>query len=104
EQPTDETFENEMDESVESLMMEGMRLLDEMLNLGPDVPEMQNVLRPKRPLIAPLRGLTPELLDSFQLVLNYESVSRILNKSLVSDLDTMQDLVHLIRNDYVSVD
>jgi hypothetical protein len=104
EQPTDDTFETEIEDSIESLMMEGMRQLDEIQNLGPNVPEMQNVLKVKKPLVAPLRGLKPELLDTFQLVLNYETVFRILNKSLVSDLDTMQDIVHLIQNDYVSVE
>ncbi|MBA2660749.1 MAG: DUF4388 domain-containing protein [Bradymonadaceae bacterium] len=102
EQPVDDVFENEIDESIESLMMEGMRLFDEMENLGPDVPHMSAPIAVKKPLVAPIRSLTPELLDTFQLALNYPSVSNILNKSLESDLDTMQSLLHLIRNDFIS--
>ena len=101
EHPTDESFENEIDESTEALMMEGMRILDEIGNLGGDVPDFDDKLDVNTPLIPPLRSLTPELLDTIQLVLNYEKVSAVLNKSLASDLETMQDIVYLIRNDYV---
>lgn len=101
EHPTDESFENEIDESTEALMMEGMRILDEIGNLGGDVPDFSDHLDVNTPLIPPLRSLTPELLDTIQLVLNYKDVSSVLNKSLATDLETMQDIVYLIRNDYV---
>lgn len=103
EHPTDESFESEINESTEGLMMEGMRILDEIGNLGGDVPSADDVLEVKRPLLPPLRSLTPELLDTFQLVYNFTRVSDIMNKSLVSDLETMQDVVYLVRNDYVRV-
>lgn len=103
EQPTDETFDEEINESIENLLMEGMRQLDEIMNLGDDVPELNAGLTINKPLVPPLRSLTPELLDTIQLVLNYGSVSKVLNKSLASDLETMQDIVYLIRNDYLHV-
>ncbi|MFW5968761.1 MAG: DUF4388 domain-containing protein, partial [Persicimonas sp.] len=92
EQPTDESFENEIDESIENLLMEGMRQLDEIMNLGDDVPDMNAELVINKPLTPPLRSLTPELLDTIQLVYNYGTVSTVLNKSLASDLETMQDV------------
>ena len=101
EHPTDEKFDNEINESVESLMMEGMRILDEIRNLGGDVPGLDDQLIVNRPLVPPLRSLTPELMDTIQLVYNYGNVSAVLNKSLSGDLETMQDIVYLIRNDYV---
>jgi hypothetical protein len=104
EQPTGDTFEDEMNESIENLLMEGMRQLDEIMNLGDDVPELSAGLTLNKPLVPPLRSLTPELLDTIQLVLNYGSVSKVLNKSVASDLETMQDIVYLIRNDYMNVD
>jgi len=104
EQSTDESFDNEIDESIENLLMEGMRQLDEIRNLGDDVPDFQDQLVVNRPLVPPLRDLTDELLDTLQLVFNYEKVSSVLNKSLASDLETMQDIVYLRRNDYVSVE
>lgn len=100
----EETFERPIDESVESLMMEGMRILDEIGNLGPDVPEYSAHLHLPVPLVPPLRNLTPELLDTLQLVHNYGRVETILNKSLASDLETLQDVVYLIRNDFVRVE
>jgi len=103
EHPTEQSFENEMDDSVEALMMEGMRILDEIRALGDDVPAMYEELIISQPLVPPLRSLSPELMDSLQLVYNYRSVSNILDKSLSGDLDTMQDLVNLIRSDYITI-
>ena len=103
EQATEESFDDEIDESIENLLMEGMRQLDEIRNLGDDVPDFQETLAVNKPLVPPLRSLTDELLDTLQLVYNYNRVSTVLNKSLASDLETMQDIVHLIRKDYVNV-
>jgi pSer/pThr/pTyr-binding forkhead associated (FHA) protein len=103
EQAGDVSFEDEIDESIENLLMEGMRQLDEMRNLGDNVPGMQERMDINKPLVPPLRDLSEELLDTFQLVLNYEKVGTILNKSLASDLDTMEDIVHLMEEDYISV-
>ena len=100
----EEHFENAINESVESLMMEGMRILDEIHNIGPDVPEMTAQLRLPVPLVPPLRNLTPELLDTLQLVHNYRRVETVLNKSLATDLETLQDVVYLMRNDYLVED
>ena len=47
--------------------------------------------------------MTPELLDTLQLIHNYGNLELILNSSLASDLETMQDIVYLIRNEYVRV-
>ncbi len=104
EQAEDVSFDDEIDESIENLLMEGMRQLDEMRNLGENVPGMQDKMQINNPLVPPLRDLSDELLDTFQLVLNYEKVGTILNKSLASDLDTMEDVVHLMEEDYISVD
>jgi hypothetical protein len=96
-------FEDEIDESIENLLMEGMKQLDEIRNLGDDVPDFQDELEVDKPLVPPLRNLSDELLDTLQLVYNFETVSTVLNKSLASDLETMEDIVHLRRNDYISV-
>ncbi len=103
EQPTGERFDNELDASTEALMMEGMRQLDEVQNLGGQVPGFEDNLYIDQPLIPPLRSLTPELLDTLQLIHNYGNVEAILNSSLASDLETMQDIVYLIKNEYVRV-
>ena len=103
EHPSEKTFENEIDESVEGLMMEGMRQFDEMQNLGADVPDLEAFLVINKPLVASLKSLKPEHLDAFQLALNHNKISDVLNKSEESDLDTMQHILYLIRNDFVRV-
>lgn len=101
EQPSAQSFTEEMETSTEHLLMDGMRYLDEINNLGPDVPSMETRLSINQPLIPPLRALTPELLDTMQLIHNCTLVETILNTSLASDLETFQDLVYLLQNDYV---
>jgi pSer/pThr/pTyr-binding forkhead associated (FHA) protein len=96
-------FDNEINESVESMMMEGMRILDEIRNLG-NVPDYNATLHLAVPLVPPLRNLSPELLDTLQLVHNYGHVETVLNKSLASDLETLQDVVYLLRNEYLRED
>jgi len=93
--------ERAIDAAVESLMMEGMRIVDEINQLGPDVPDYGAHLHLPVPLVPPLRNLTPELLDTLQLIHNYGRVDTILNKSLATDIETLQDVVYLIQNDYV---
>jgi pSer/pThr/pTyr-binding forkhead associated (FHA) protein len=101
--PSAQVFEEELDISTEALLMEGMRQLDEIANLGSAVPALDKNLKFNKPLIPPLRSLTPELLDTMQLVQNCTQVEAILNTSLASDFETFQDLVYLIQNDYIGV-
>jgi len=72
--------------------------------MGKDLPDMLAHLQIPIPLVPPLRNLTPELLDTLQLVHNYNRVETVLNKSLASDVETLQDIVYLIRNDYLRVE
>jgi hypothetical protein len=98
------TFENTIDENIEAMMMEGMRLLDEIRNLGSDLPAMHEHLHLPMPLVPPLRNLTPELIDTLQLAHNYRHIETILNKSLASDLETLQDIIYLMRHEYLRID
>lgn len=104
EPPSEESFEDEIDESVESLMMEGMRILDELKNIGPNAPEMSASVSVPKPLEAPLSELEDDELDTFQRALNYNTVGDVLNKTDVDDVETMETLVDLIDNDYVVTD
>ncbi|MEM1347283.1 MAG: hypothetical protein AAGI01_01920, partial [Myxococcota bacterium] len=92
-----------INESVEGLMMEGMRILDEIQNLGPDVPDSSALLAVQTPLLSSLKELSPEQLDIFQLVFNHSKYSAVLNRSEHADLETTRHLLHLIRNEYVRV-
>lgn len=101
EPPQEREFDEEIDMSTEALMMEAMRLMDEMDNIRSGMPDPATVLQIRQPLVPPLRSLTPELLDTLQLVVNYGKVETVLNKSLASDLETMQDIGYLLKHNYV---
>lgn len=93
-------FSEELEFGTEGLLMESMRLLDEMENLRGKLPH-DAMVAIKRPVVPPLRSLTPELLDTLQLVINSGHVEQILDRSLASDLETMQDLGYLLKHGYV---
>ena len=103
EAPEQREFDQEIEMSTEAMMMEAMRLMDEMENMRHRLPEPSNSIALASPLEPPLRSLTPELLDTLQLVINSTTVGGVLNLSLASDLDTMQDLEYLIKHKYVEV-
>lgn len=98
----EEAFDEEMEGSTEALLMEGMRQLDEIANLGA-IPRMNQTISISQPLLPPLRALTPELLDTMQLIHNCTTVESVLNTSLASDLETLQDIVYLLQHEYVFV-
>lgn len=103
EPPANREFEVEIEMSTEAMMMEAMRLMDEMANIRHALPSTADPVRLALPLEPPLRSLTPELLDTLQLVINSKTVGDILDQSLATDLETMQDLEYLIKHKYVEV-
>lgn len=94
-------FAEPMDASVESLLMESMRILDETNAIGADVPAFEDVFKIAHPLTAPLRAMSPEQLDIFQLALNEPSMESILNNSKLDDLETTKHVVYLLQNNYL---
>jgi pSer/pThr/pTyr-binding forkhead associated (FHA) protein len=96
-------YVDELDEPLEMLLMEGMRQIDEIANLGPDLPDHNATLLVSQPLVPPLRELSPEELDVLQLVYNYGHMETVLNKSLAMDFETCSILLKLFRGNYVRV-
>lgn len=101
EPPEEREFPEQIDMSTEGLLMEAMRILDEVKRLGPDMPPMNASIALAVPMIPPLRDLSPEQLDVLQLAHNYGVVESVLNKSLANDVETSQILVNLIRSGYL---
>jgi pSer/pThr/pTyr-binding forkhead associated (FHA) protein len=99
----EDEFPEEIEEPLEMILMEGMRQIDEIGQLG-EVPSYDAVLSIAQPLMVPLRELSPEELDALQLVHNYGHMETVLNKSANSDFETCEQLISLIRKNYVSVD
>lgn len=97
-------YVDELDEPLEMLLMEGMRQIDEIANLGPDLPDHNATLLVAQPLVPALRELSPEELDVLQLVYNYGHMETVLNKSLAMDFETCSILLKLLRGNYVRVE
>ena len=96
-------FANPINETVESMLMESMRIIDETHAIGEDVPAYEAIFRIDLPLVPKLRDLSPEQLDIFQLALAEPSMESILNHSEMDDIEATKAVVHLLRNHYMAV-
>jgi pSer/pThr/pTyr-binding forkhead associated (FHA) protein len=99
--PDDREFPNEMNLSVQEVLMEGLRQLDEFNEIRNELPDLNTRLVLSQPVIPPLRDLKPEELDILQLAHNYGHLETVLNKSLSTDLDTVQIILKLIKGTYL---
>jgi len=94
---------DEIQESTEALLMEGVRQLDEMRQLDANLPPPTASLAVPTPLAGKLRELTPAQLDTFQLVLDHGQVQAVLDNYPGSDLDAAENLVALLKREFVVV-
>jgi len=99
--PDAREFPNELTVSVQEVLMEGLRQLDEFNELRNELPDLNTRLVLSQPVIPPLRDLKPEELDILQLAHNYGHLETVLNKSLSTDLDSVQFILKLIKNAYL---
>ncbi|MDP9149481.1 MAG: DUF4388 domain-containing protein [Myxococcota bacterium] len=102
--PEDRHFPNELQVSVQEILMDGMRHLDEFNRIRDGLPELSAHMSVPSPLIPPLRELKPEELDVLQLAHNYGLFEAVLNKSLASDLETAEIVLKLIKSSYLRAD
>ncbi|MCA9673700.1 MAG: DUF4388 domain-containing protein [Kofleriaceae bacterium] len=93
----------EINESTEALLMEGVRQLDEFRNMQRFLPPMGSPLAVPTPLAGKLRDLTPSELDTFQLVLDHGQLQRVLDHFPGTDLDCAQNVVNLMKREFVVV-
>lgn len=93
----------EIQESTEALLMEGVRQLDEMRQLESKLPSLNSSLAVPTPLAGQLRDLSPPQLDTFQLVLDHGQVQAVLDNYSGSDLDAAQNLIELLKRDFIVV-
>jgi hypothetical protein len=103
EPPDDKEVLEELHESTESLLMEGMRQLDEVKRIEGELPPRNAVLQLITPLHAPLRELSPGELDVLQLAVNHGRVATVLDRSTTTDLDTYEALRKLVAREYLIV-
>lgn len=94
-------FMVELDSSTEALLMDSLRQLDEFKRIQGNLPDMAAPMRLAQPMTAPLKELTPELLDVLQLVHNYGSLAGVLDHADQDDVLTAEAVVQLIKREYV---
>ncbi|HQY64676.1 MAG: DUF4388 domain-containing protein [Myxococcales bacterium] len=100
--PDERTWPNEMDMSVQEVLMEGLRQLDEFEELRSQLPPAHSRLTLVTPLVTvKLRDLKPPELDVLQLVLSYGTLDAVMNKSLATDLETVQGVLRLVKGKYI---
>jgi hypothetical protein len=94
-------FPNQIQSSVEGLLMEGMRQLDEMRRLGDALPPLQSQVSVAHPLETPLRDASPEELDVIQLALNHDTLVGMMNFSGKPDPEVAEVVVALLEKGYL---
>jgi hypothetical protein len=95
-------FPTEISGSIEGLLMEGMRQLDEIRRLGDPLPPLQSLVSVARPLEQPLRDASPEELDVIQLALNHDTLVEMMNHSGKPDPEVAEVVVALLEKGYLS--
>jgi hypothetical protein len=99
--PEERTLPMTLSLSVQELLMEGLRQIDELNALRNKLPDLDTRLIVPKPLTAALKGLSPVELDVFQAAYNSGHLAVVLNKSPATDLETTQSLLKLINAGYL---
>ncbi|MCL2723082.1 MAG: DUF4388 domain-containing protein [Polyangiaceae bacterium] len=99
--PDEREFPNEMNLSVQGVLMEGLRQLDEFNEIRSELPDLNSRLVLSSPVVPPFKDLKPEELDILQLAHNYGHLETVLNKSAATDLDTVTIVLKLIKSAYL---
>ena len=88
--------------SIEGLLMEGMRQLDEIRRLGDSLPTLRTRIRVPTPLTKPLRDASAEELDIIQLALNQDRLVDMMNHSGKPDPEVAEMVVALLEKGYLA--
>ncbi len=99
--PDDRSFLEEMQESTEAILMEGMRLLDEYNRIRDKAPELEEMWGLSNPLQPALTDLEAAELEVLQLVHNHSQIQSVLDKSALSDAATLEHLATLRDKGYI---
>jgi hypothetical protein len=103
EPPDERQVMEEIQESTEMLLMEGVRLLDEVRRIEENLPPPGARLAIPTPLAGRLRELKPEELDVFQLVLDHGTLQAVLDNYQGTDHDAYTHLLTLLGKEFVVV-
>lgn len=94
-------FMVELDSSTEALLMDGLRQYDELKRSIGHLPPNTTQVSPVQPLPLPLRNLTADELDVFQLAYNFHSLRGVLDHGDKEDPITADIIVSLVKKGYL---
>jgi len=95
--------EEEITESTTSLILEGVRQLDEIRILEPKLPKRGAQLNAAEPLPGSLRDVATEEIQLFQLILHDSKLETVIDNFPGSDFEAYTCLLDLIRRGFVIV-
>jgi pSer/pThr/pTyr-binding forkhead associated (FHA) protein len=101
EPPDERTLKGEINASVQELLMEGLRQIDELNHIRHKLPELSARLLIAHPLRSPLKALSPVELEILQLAYNNGHLATVLNKSPETDLETANVVLKLVQSGYL---
>jgi hypothetical protein len=102
EPPDERAVLEEIQDSTEGLLMEGMRQLDEMHALAPKLPALTARISVPRSLTAKLRDLKPDELDLVQSAMAGVTVQGVLDAGRQTDLEAARALLSLVERGYLT--
>ena len=102
--PDEREFPGEIDVSVQEILMEGLRQLDEFNRIRDDLPDLNARLTLQPTLVPPLKDLKGTELDVLQLAYNYGHLETVMNKSQSTDLETVQIVLKLLKGGYLKTE
>lgn len=102
--PEERQMAGEVNASVQELLMEGLRQIDELNVIRDKLPDLGARLLLPHPLTPALRELSPLELDVLQLAYNHQHLATILNQSPATDLDTARAVLNLMEAGYLRVE
>jgi pSer/pThr/pTyr-binding forkhead associated (FHA) protein len=93
----------ELQEPTELLLMDALRLTDELSVVEPELPKAHASLVVAKPLPGRLRALEPTAIDLFQLVLEQGTFGAVIDHSPLDDVEAVRGVLRLISLGYVKV-
>jgi hypothetical protein len=102
--PDERQMPGEVNASVQELLMEGLRQIDELNVIRDKLPDLGARLLLPHPLTPALRELSPLELDVLQLAYNHQHLATILNQSPATDLDTARAVLNLLEASYLRME
>ena len=89
--------------TAQAYLMEGFRQQDELNQIRPKAPQPEQRLGLRSPLEAPLQQLEQHQLEVLQAAINAPNFAAALDRSKKTDLETVKDVIDLIRRGYLEV-